>query len=120
MITVIHFFFLNRLSPELVPQKLSAGESATRECRCSTTELRGPTCTRGRIRTCDHPLLRRSNPRLHHRPNLNSLPIRQRGPECPRCMPRHSQGTCIAVGGSNPGTTKAATKLPRKSPLTEC
>jgi len=37
--------------------------------RCSTPELHGHK-SRGRSRTCDHPLMRRSNRSLHHRPDF--------------------------------------------------
>jgi hypothetical protein len=47
----------------------AAGEQATKVRKCSTTELRGHN-SRGRTRTCDHPLTRRSNPGLRHRPNV--------------------------------------------------
>jgi len=47
----------------------AAGEQATKVRRCSTAELHGHN-SRGRTRTCDHPLTRRSNPGLRHRPNV--------------------------------------------------
>ncbi len=58
------------------PGTKAAGEHPTKDVRRSTAELHGHN-SRDRIRTCDLPLNRRSNPCLHHRPYwcLRSLSV---------------------------------------------
>ena len=61
------------LSPRLLgqdcPSHTVLGRGTSDPVRCSTPELHGHKF-RGRIRTCDHPLTRRSNRSLHHRPEI--------------------------------------------------
>ena len=57
--------------PEVVDN--SAGESAMKERFGALPLSYAGANSRGRIRTCDHPLHRRSNPHLHHRPKPQGL-----------------------------------------------